>query len=202
MNDWKVKDTDTGDVWHKDSRAEAEEAVEEFGDMRDLEIVRPDTASDGGESAASAEVVEDSGGTDANPPAPAAEDTDALDQLGESLDTDPLDVLPGYMITRVEGKPTLNKRGVSVLAYHFGIDVLEREVIAYPHEHDYETAVVEIMVEGEDGRRFSGIGEAHVDHTDKHQLLRMAETRAYKRAVIFATGTGIVGYNEIMESLE
>jgi hypothetical protein len=106
------------------------------------------------------------------------------------------------MITTVEGKPSLNKRGVSVLAYHFDISVVERTTVAYPHETDYETAVVEMMVENTDGRKFAGIGEAHVDETPKHQLLRMAETRAYKRAVIFATGTGIVGYQELMGQLE
>jgi len=142
-------------------------------------------------------------------PKPTQADADALDEAAQAVDelqanvdTDPLDVLPGYMITMVDGKPSLNKRGISVLAYHYDIDVKEREVVAYPHETDYETAVVEIMVEGPDGRTFSGIGEAHVDETPKHQLLRMSETRAYKRAVIFATGTGIVGYQEMRESLE
>jgi len=130
------------------------------------------------------------------------EAAEAVDELQANVDTDPLDVLPGYMITMVDGKPSLNKRGISVLAYHYDIDVKEREVVAYPHETEYETAVVEIMVEGPDGRTFSGIGEAHVDETPKHQLLRMSETRAYKRAVIFATGTGIVGYQEMVGSLE
>lgn len=126
----------------------------------------------------------------------------ALDKLGDSIEEDPLSVLPGYMITLVDGKPSLNKRGVSVLAYHYDIDVIERDVVAYPHDHEFETAVVEIMVEGGDGRTFSGVGEAHVDETPKHQLLRMAETRAYKRAVIFATGTGIVSYQELTGQLE
>lgn len=127
---------------------------------------------------------------------------EALDTLGESIENDPLNVLPKYMITTVDGQPSLNKRGVSVLAYHYDVSVTERTVVAYPHDHKYETAVVEIMVEGGDGRTFSGIGEAHVDETPKHQLLRMAETRAYKRAVIFATGTGIVSYQEMVSHLE
>jgi len=91
---------------------------------------------------------------------------------------------------------------VSVLAYHYNISVVDREIVAYPHENDFTTAVVEITVQDGDGREFVGVGESHVDETPKHQLLRMSETRAYKRAVIFATGTGIVGYQELMEELQ
>jgi len=147
---------------------------------------------------------------DANPTPEPVEDVpettesmgDGLEELGQELGTDPLDVLPNYMITTVDGKPSLNKRGVSVLAYHYGITVTDKDTVAYPHETEFETAVVEMTVESEDGRVFVGAGEAHVDETPKHQLLRMAETRAYKRAVIFATGTGIVGYQELMEELQ
>lgn len=198
-----------------DSRAEAEDQKSQLVGLGmspdDLEITTNDpredteTKADGGTQ--SVEVVDDE--TPTEEPKPTQGDTDALDEavqavdeLQKNVDTDPLDVLPGYMITMVDGKPSLNKRGISVLAYHYDIDVKEREVVAYPHETEYETAVVEIMVEGPDGRTFSGIGEAHVDETPKHQLLRMSETRAYKRAVIFATGTGIVGYQELSESLE
>lgn len=136
-----------------------------------------------------------------NPATPDTGDTPLAD-LGEGLDTDPLDILPSYMVTFVDGKPSLNKRGVSVLAYHFDISVVEKNVVTYPHETNHECAVYEIEVENEDGQRYVGSGEAHVDETPKHQLLRMAETRAYKRAVIFATGTGIVGYQELMGSLQ
>jgi len=214
MNEWIVEDQDTGDKWYKDSRKEAEEAIEEFGDVKNLEIKAPEgeeranitednaVVQQGGKTDGGTEVVE--------PPETAEnfedelpeENSSGLEQLGESLETDPLDVLPGYMITTVDGKPSLNKRGVSVLAYHYDISVTDKETVAYPHETEYESAIVEITVEGKDGRVFVGAGEAHVDETPKHQLLRMAETRAYKRAVIFATGTGIVGYQELMEQLQ
>jgi len=169
------------------------ESEQDMPDVDELEEHKPDGGT---------EVVE--------PPEPAEnfedelpeENSGGLEQLGESLETDPLDVLPGYMITTVDGKPSLNKRGVSVLAYHYDISVTDKETVAYPHETEYESAIVEITVEGKDGRVFVGAGEAHVDETPKHQLLRMAETRAYKRAVIFATGTGIVGYQELMEQLQ
>jgi len=178
-----------------ETRAEAEDVkadMEQLG--MDVEI--QSKATDGG-----TEVVE-------TPEAPNTELDDiaqkdlAEDPPERNVSDDPLDILPGYMITEVDGKPSLNKRGVSVLAYEYDVSVIERDVVTYPHENGYETAVVEIMVENADGRTFSGIGEAHVDETPKHQLLRMAETRAYKRSVIFATGTGIVGYQELMSDLE
>ena len=216
-NQFIVRDVERDTERPVESRSEAEEVASDLrgivkqsgGNPESIEIVPP-KGTDGG-----TKVVEDSRDesptqTDEPPqtqaePIPDGQEKglgDALAEIGDSIESDPLDVLPGYMITHVEGKPSLNKRGVSVLAYHYDVDVLEREVVAYPHEHDYQTAVVEIMVENGDGRQFSGIGEAHVDETPKHQLLRMAETRAYKRAVIFATGTGIVGYQELMEELE
>lgn len=170
--------TDTDDDDDSDNEDESEDTVDNVEDEHAERI--------------EAETVEDV----------EADTKQALDKLGDSIEEDPLSVLPGYMITLVDGKPSLNKRGVSVLAYHYDIDVTEREVVAYPHDHEFETAVVEIMVEGGDGRTFSGVGEAHVDETPKHQLLRMAETRAYKRAVIFATGTGIVSYQEMVSHLE
>lgn len=208
---WILKD-DNGTERELDTRAEAEsEKAKLEGIGATVDISKIEETSDASKvELDNAEVVEMSGGDGGN-----TEDTDsdsddievneatkqALDTLSESMEKDPLNVLPKYMITKVDGKPSLNKRGVSVLAYHYDIDVTERDVVAYPHDHDYKTAVVEIIVESGDGRTFSGIGEAHVDETPKHQLLRMAETRAYKRAVIFATGTGIVSYQEMTGQL-
>jgi hypothetical protein len=205
MSDWIVKDAERGSTRPVDSRAEAEEVADELKSLgADVEIIPPNEDNSVEPPQTDAQPVGEP--PDEAPPEDIESDTeqfgDALAELGESLETDPLDVLPGYMITHVDGKPSLNKRGVSVLAYHYDISVLDREVVAYPHENDFTTAVVEITVKDGDGREFVGVGESHVDETPKHQLLRMSETRAYKRAVIFATGTGIVGYQELMEELE
>jgi len=218
MSEFIVRDTDRGNERPVESRAKAEEVAEELRGMgASVEIVPPGEGENQSASAhGKAEIVDtpaedprDESPREANTVEPDTPDTDdeqplgdALAELGESLETDPLDVLPGYMITHVDGKPSLNKRGVSVLAYHYNISVVDREIVAYPHENDFTTAVVEIVVQDGDGREFVGVGESHVDETPKHQLLRMSETRAYKRAVIFATGTGIVGYQELMEELQ
>lgn len=204
MSDWSVK-AENGNERPVDSRSEAEEVKEEMEQLGMTVEIEAPKESDGGATDDSMpeepidvpRSVQNSG-----PEEPASDGSESGPLIADmNLSDDPLDVLPSYMITQVDGKPSLNKRGVSVLAYHFDIDVVDREVVAYPHETEYETAVVQFMVKGADGRKFSGMGEAHVDETPKHQLLRMAETRAYKRAVIFATGTGIVGYQELMDEL-
>jgi len=133
------------------------------------------------------------------------EQTQPIEALPDEagVDTDPLDILPDYMIDHVQGTPTLNKRGLSVLAYHYGVTVTDREIVVNPHESDWQYAIVETTVENEDGNTFVGTGTAHLDRgDDKGTLLEMAETRSYKRAVSFATGTGIVSYQELTGHLE
>jgi len=204
MSEFIVRDTDRGNERPCESRSEAEEVADELRSLgADVEIIPPGE-EDNVDVVEHDETPKEANTVEPDTPDPDDEQPlgDALAELGESLETDPLDVLPGYMITHVDGKPSLNKRGVSVLAYHYNISVVDREIVAYPHENDFTTAVVEITVQDGDGREFVGVGESHVDETPKHQLLRMSETRAYKRAVIFATGTGIVGYQELMEELQ
>lgn len=201
MNDFKLVDSHTGKTRYFDSRSEAQDAKEDLEGLTEGELTIERV--DGQEVAQAPEVVEDAQ-NDAQEQEQAMDTQEQSSPLLQepSVDTDPLDILPSYMITMVDGKPSLNKRGVSVLAYHYDIDVESHDVVAYPHETDFEAAIVKTIVAGPDGRNFVGSGEAHVDETPKHQLLRMAETRAYKRAVIFATGTGLVGYQELMEELE
>jgi len=185
----------------RDDAQEAKAVHDDFCDDCDGETAEigiiDEQETDGG-----TEVVEESEQPPEPEPPEKSDMGDGLEAIGEQLNQDPLDVLPSYMITTVDGKPSLNKRGVSVLAYHYDITVTDKETVAYPHDTDFTSAIVEIEVENADGRVFVGAGEAHADETPKHQLLRMSETRAYKRAVIFATGTGIVGYQELMEELE
>jgi len=211
MNQWKIKEVDGDRVWHKDSKAAVEDALEEFGDVMDLEVESPNgeeranitedgtVVLQGGKSEAKTEPVEaepvetmDDTGNGTNP---TATGTDVSEPVPAQMpvDTDPLDILPDYMIDKVQGKPTLNKRGLSVLAFHYGITVTDREILVSPHESDWEYAIVETTIENADGNTFVGTGTAHVDRgDDKDVLLELAETRSYKRAVSFGTGTGIV----------
>ncbi len=212
-----------------ESRAEAEDKAKNIkmmvndpsaievvqGAYDDYETFEEDSEGEPAEQDLEPEIVDHAPSTDGGEvEAQAQETTEAIDKLGESLeddplnvlqesiDDDPLDILPSYMITQVEGKPSLNKRGVSVLAYHYNISVVDKEVVAYPHETEYESCYVNITVTNGDGQQYVGAGEAVTPDVDRDKLLRMAETRAYKRAVIFATGTGIVGYQEMVNSLE
>jgi hypothetical protein len=168
----------------------------EFG-SDDVEILPPkETTTDGGSD--TVEIVDH---VDRDPE-PA--DSEAATELpARDVGTDPLDILPSYMIDKVQGTPTLNKRGLSVLAFEYGVTTTEREIIISPHETDWESAIVETKVKNEDGDEFVGTGTAHVDRGDDAEiLLELAETRSYKRAVSFATGTGIVSYQEMVNELE
>lgn len=190
---WIVRETDGDRERRYESRSDAENAASEAESLgMDVEVVAPN----------------------GNPPAPDTEDVEPdvvehaeafeTPELPErSISEDPLDFLPSYMIDEVQGTPTLNKRGLSVLAFHYGIEVSGREIIASPHETEWESAIVETTVCDEDGRAFIGTGTAHVDRGDDREvLLELAETRSYKRAVSFATGTGIVSYQEMVSEVE
>lgn len=217
MSDTQFKLIDTSNGIEKtfESRSAAEEKKQELDGLGGPYEIKPVSENGNGAEAAETptqptddvEVVDHAEQTDAArdaPDAPDGVDTTggALDSLQDSIENDPLDVLPAYMITTVEGKPTLNKRGVSVLAYHYGVEIVNHEILYRPIENDFHHAAVRIRVKIDDGREYVGTGEAHVDEMEKERLLRMAETRAYKRAVIFATGTGIVGYQELVGELE
>lgn len=197
---WIVR-ASNGNEREADSRSEAESIKEEVESLgMSAEILSPDASDPGPHGdAGSVEVVKH---VDAEP----VDDLEAASdgQLpARSMEEDPLSILPGYMITEVKGTPTLNKRGISVLAYHYGVEVVDQEIVVSPQESDWEYAIVRTTVESEDGRTFLGTGTAHVDRDDEREvLLELAETRSYKRAVSFATGTGIVSYQEMVGDLE
>lgn len=218
MNEWTVKDKDTGDEWHKDSRREAEQAVEEFGDLRDLEIIGPgndvepevvdhteEAKADGG--AVEAEVVEETEEPAPEPPEP--DDSDVItgvDDLRENhadllesdvdVDKDPNNWLPGWMLTEIQhGGQTsvdLNKRGTQVVRSALNLEVnAEEEITGY--ETDFEYARYRATVKTPDGQTFNAVGDAHIDESgnEKWDLDRLAETRAKKRAVKWSTGGGL-----------
>lgn len=210
-----------------DTRSKAEEQKDKLIGLgmkpENLDIKPPgeDTAADGGPEVV--ETTKSGVDTDGEPQETRATHPEAFDNEDSSesdetdvvsaseelpderpgVDKDPLDVLPAYMIDTVQGQPTLNKRGLSVLAYHYDVSITGREIVVTPHESEWEYAIVETTIENADGNTFVGTGTAHVDRgDDKGVLLEMAETRSYKRAVSFGTGTGIVSYQEMVNSLE
>ncbi|MFB1066463.1 hypothetical protein [Natrinema sp. H-ect4] len=133
MSNWTIEDQETGETWEKDSRKEAEDAIEMFGDERNLELVPPgesagdEAATDGGTTAAEVPaehgVPQEDEDDAAHPQGPPARTTGEMetadatpDDVSEAVELqgdgsvpleDPLSMLPGWMITEV----SYNDRG-------------------------------------------------------------------------------------------
>lgn len=204
MTKFKLINEESGKEREFETKDEAEEVKQEqirLGVSEDvLEIQATEDMPREAEADGGSEVVVEQS-TDVTP---SREDEEvAVRELEAGVNTDPLEILPNYMIDHVKGEPTLNKRGLSVLAYHYGVSVEDREIIVSPHESEWEFAIVETTVTNGDGNTFVGTGTSHVDRGDEREvLLELAETRSYKRAVSFGTGTGIVSYQEMIGELE
>lgn len=128
-------------------------------------------------------------------------------KLPGSVQTDPLDVVPEYMITEVDGQPTINKRGYAVIANHFDIAV-RAEAITTAGETDHEYAEFKATAwrKGDDPERgYTGHATARAAEDRRgieHNLNEMAETRAMKRAVAWASGVGILAWEEMVAYLK
>jgi len=166
---------------------------------------------------AGAEVVEEAVGstpppTDENEPTPEPVESDLPDdtssaddplaQLGEELGTDPLDILPSHMIDKIQGEPAVNKRGYAMIAERYGIEA-KAEVVEMPWENDEGRCVAKATATTEDGKEYSGWASACASDGDmSEQLIELAETRSLKRCVSWASGVGIVSYQELSGELE
>ena len=141
-------------------------------------------------------------GTDATAPPGGDPGPPAFEGVPASVLTDPLDVLPEYMIDVVEGQPTINKRGYAVIANHFDV-VVQAEAITTAGETDHEYAEFRARAwKKADGPENAYTGHATARATEDRRgmsdnLNEMAETRAMKRAVAWATGVGILAWEEL-----
>jgi hypothetical protein len=228
-------ETDCGTTRQFDSRREAEEGKEtheSLCDECDPENVRivpgnadpsannpsetDDSKTDDSEATDSATDGADESVTDggskpdaeaASDPVPADAHRDLPPELPESVQTDPLDVVPGYVVDVVDGQPTINKRGYAVIANHFDI-VVQSEPITTAGETDHEYAEFRTRAwKKEDGPEaaYTGHGTARVSESRSaiaNNLNEMAETRAMKRATTWASGIGILACEEMTEYVE
>lgn len=113
------------------------------------------------------------------------------------LDEDPVDWMPEHFVDEIEGVPTVNRKGYCVIAARYGVGV-ESTAISLPSDSDFEFAEFKAIATTEDGETYSGFGSAHVDRGDDKTLLgELAETRAMKRAVAWATGVGLTAMEEM-----
>lgn len=137
-----------------------------------------------------------------NEPVAVEGDAGALDQLGEELGTDPLEILPEHMIDHIQGQPAVNKRGYAMIAERYNIAV-ETDVVAFPWDNSEGRAVAKATATTDDGREYTGYGTACAGDGDMDdQLIELADTRAAKRALAWASGVGIVSYQELSGELE
>lgn len=144
----------------------------------------PEPEADGG-----AEVVE----------TPAETTTDELPDK-PPVDTDPLTWIPDEFQDTIDGTVAINRKGFEVLAQHYGI-ATRTDMVVSPTETGGEVVVHKATAETDDGRVYTAYGEAHASEDDSHQLVRMSDTRAYKRAVSRATGVGMVAVEELKSEL-
>jgi len=193
-------ETECGKYREVESRREAEEAKrdhESLCDECDADAIRIERRS----KPSPRHAPDDDPGT--KPPSSASLPGD----VPESVRTDPLDVVPDYMVTDVEGQPTINKRGYAVIAHHFDV-VVQSEAITTAGETDHEYAEFGATAwKKEDGpeRCYTGHGTARASEDRRgieNNLNEMAETRAMKRAVAWASGVGLLAWEEMVEYVD
>ena len=109
-----------------------------------------------------------------------------------------------FMITR-QGKQYVLFAGLLDEAHNRGLKGIDTELLQVPDDSNGRVAVVKATVELEDGRRFSGIGDASPDNVGRSivpHLLRMAETRAKARALRDAVNVGVTAMEELSDGDE
>jgi len=198
MSDWKVVEVDGERSRECESRAEAEEIKSDMEGLGlDVKIVQPEKTDGGVTSPAKANNV-----------SPEVVDEDvsktggALAELGQELGTDPLSILPSHMVDEIQGQLAVNKRGYAMIAERYGVAV-SAEIVSYPWDNSEGRCVAKAEAETEDGRTYTGHATACVEDGDMaDQIIELAETRSLKRAVSWASGVGIVSYQELASQLE
>ena len=106
-----------------------------------------------------------------------------------------------FLITR-QGKQYVLFAGLLDEAHTRGLRSIDTELLQVPDETNGSVAVVKATVEMEDGRRFSGIGDASPENVGRNivpHLLRMAETRAKARALRDAVNVGATALEELSD---
>lgn len=194
---WTVVDTERNNERTFDSRAAAEEAMQELEGLgADVELVAPGTP-DGGRQPTDAVEVD----PEAETVQPVEESTSH--DLGErSVAEDPLDWVPGEFVDEIDGTQAINRKGFEVLAHFYDVDV-ETDLDVAPEETDFDFCRCKAVATTPDGRRCEAFGSAHVDRgDDPWLLLEMADTRARKRALSIATGVGAVAVEELRNEMQ
>jgi hypothetical protein len=109
-----------------------------------------------------------------------------------------------FMITR-QGKQYVLFAGLLDEAHQNGLRGIDTELVQVPTAENGNVAVIKATVEMEDGRTFSGIGDASPENVGRNivpHIIRMAETRAKARALRDAVNVGATALEELSDGDE
>jgi hypothetical protein len=106
-----------------------------------------------------------------------------------------------FLITR-QGKQYVLFAGLLDEAHSRGLGSIDTELVQAPTEENGQVAICKARVEMEDGRTFSGIGDASPENVGRNivpHIIRMAETRAKARALRDAVNVGATALEELAD---
>jgi len=109
-----------------------------------------------------------------------------------------------FLIMR-QGKQYVLFAGLLDEAHSRGLRGIDTELVQVPTAENGNVAVVKATVEMEDGRTFSGIGDASPENVGRNiapHIIRMAETRAKARALRDAVNVGATALEELSDGDE
>ncbi len=104
-----------------------------------------------------------------------------------------------YVVT-ITGRQFVQYAGLVDLAHQQGLRAIRTELIQIPTADNKAVCICRAEVEMQDGRVFSGIGDASPANVSPRlvpALIRFAETRAKARALRDATNVGMVALEEL-----
>jgi hypothetical protein len=106
-----------------------------------------------------------------------------------------------FLITR-QGKQYVLFAGLLDEAHSRGLRGIDTELVQVPDDTNKHVAIVKATAEMDDGRHFSGIGDASPENVGRNiapHLIRMAETRAKARALRDAVNVGATALEELSD---